>query len=91
MTESVPALLCIKKYRAGARELLIGIKMERGKRNYEQQLNGSRFNGVLRSRFFAPPHSCAHSVVVMNMRSLLCCFFPMLTELLVTYREDLDH
>lgn len=25
----------------------------------------------------APPHSVAHSVFVMNIRSLLCCFFPI--------------
>lgn len=25
----------------------------------------------------APPHSVAHSVRVMNIRSLLCCFFPI--------------
>lgn len=34
--------------------------------------------GVLSSLDLAPPHSVAHSVFVMNIRSLLCCFFPII-------------
>lgn len=36
-------------------------------------------NTVLAARL-APPHSVAHSVLVMNIRSLLCCFFPMAAD-----------
>lgn len=33
--------------------------------------------GVRLSLDLAPPHSVAHSVLVMNILSLLCCFFPI--------------
>lgn len=46
---------------------------------YPQQQKGRRLKGVRDSLDLAPPQSLAHSVFVMNIRSLLCCFFPIET------------
>ena len=44
---------------------------------YPQQQKGRRLKRVRDSLDLAPPQSLAHSVFVMNIRSLLCCFFPI--------------
>ena len=46
-------------------------------RAYAQQQKGRRLKGVSSCLDLAPPHSVAHSVFVMYIRSLLCCFFPI--------------
>jgi hypothetical protein len=58
----------------------------KGNNDSEQQKKGNLAMGTFTSSFL-PPHSCLCSFAVMNKRSLLCRFFPIVFETKLNLRK----